>query len=195
MKTQQNNKTEKYKSQQYIPEKSEHLHDRKLPIPDNGNSKKLAKTGKKPGPPKLWTESKAMQLARDMVNYYEKNSHPVCLADFCSARGLYVQKISELANEFPRFSEHLKRIKSVLESRIVDRGMVARNPVFPIFMLKNHHGYKDQHDLNVSGQVVHEHVANINRAWQERIESSSQAVQDVEYQELTGEADNGADDA
>lgn len=65
----------------------------------------------------------------------------------------------------------LEKIKELCLLRLQDIGMrKGYNPATPIFLMKAVHGLIDKVDLNISGNVTHQHVQAINQAWSKRQE-------------------------
>lgn len=58
-----------------------------------------------------------------------------------------------------RIDEKLKKIENILEARLINHGLTARNPAFVIFMLKNHYGYQDKREVETETT----HVFKVSR--------------------------------
>jgi len=131
-------------------------------------------------PPKL-THDFAMKFVKDLYQYYQDTPRASTLVHGCAHLGHSKAIISDLSDRYPDFSDHISRLKTLLEARTIDKGETARNPIFSIFMLKSVYDYKDRVDLNVSGEVTVQHVTAINSAWMQRMHNKPQtAIEDAE---------------
>jgi hypothetical protein len=59
-----------------------------------------------------------------------------------------------LSNKFTSFSEIIKKAKQIQEAKLVEHGVFNNlNAPVTIFVLKNHHGYRDKQDIEHSGEI------------------------------------------
>ncbi len=76
------------------------------------------------GRPKKWTELEAMKLAEELDNWLKKNEMNFYFERFLfEEKSLYPQLISELSEQYPKFSEAIQRFKKIKEIRIMDLGL------------------------------------------------------------------------
>lgn len=58
-----------------------------------------------------------------------------------------------------RIDEKIKKIDSILESRLIKQGLTGKNFPFVIFLLKNHYGYQDKREVEQETT----HIFKVNR--------------------------------
>ncbi len=90
--------------------------------------------------------------------YLLENTKCIWLGIAIQERPYSLQRFSEWVNDFKdddEISESLKKIKEILESRIVDGAMRNKfNVAMSIFNLKNNYNWKDQHDVTTAGLPI-----------------------------------------
>ena len=78
----------------------------------------------------------------------------VILGELFNTRDYSMQRFSEWEDKFKnddRISESIKRIKSILETRLNIGGLKGKlNPTMTIFNLKNNYGWKDKTETDVT---------------------------------------------
>jgi hypothetical protein len=139
---------------------------------DNGNGKPKHPGGR----PVEWTEERALALVEDMEKWFNEHEDAIAIKEYTSTHGINPQKTSEL--KYPEFQERFKLLNDLLECRINKLGMVARNPAYPIFLQKNHHGYTDRQDIHSTGNITVNHQAGINAAWLEYTKQQAKLASD-----------------
>ena len=103
------------------------------------------------GRTKVYTEKAVKAIGNRMIKFFNENETSFFIGDFCVSEGFGKQRISEFANEFPFFSEQLKQVKMICESRLLQFGMSARNPTMSIFVLKCQHDWSDVQKIETKG--------------------------------------------
>jgi len=62
------------------------------------------------------------------------------------------ETMTEWEDEYPDFSETLKKIRQLQKERIIQTGFGAKNPTFSIFMLKANHGMMETEKRVLAGE-------------------------------------------
>lgn len=108
-----------------------------------------------------WDSETVMVTLNNMVDYLNQNKSVYTLTSALINFDLYNQWWSEMTEKFKDnslVSETIKRIESIIESRIVNDTMVgdAKSAAFSIFLLKNKFGYVDKHeqDFTTKGESL-----------------------------------------
>lgn len=65
-----------------------------------------------------WTEEKAMELARALIDWMKYDESNFLMGDFLIEHDLYASLISELSDRYPPFAEHIARAKEIEAHRI-----------------------------------------------------------------------------
>jgi hypothetical protein len=105
--------------------------------------------------PEKYTEEFVSTELAAMLSELKENETVVILGELFNNRDYSPQRFSEWEEKFkdnPEISESIKRIKSLLETRLNSGGLRGKlNPTMTIFNLKNNYGWKDktEQDLNV----------------------------------------------
>ncbi len=104
-----------------------------------------------------WTEAKAMDLAIELLEWYKEESKEgqsrIFFQEFLLGKDIYADVVAYLSGKYPSFSEVIKRAKQWQELRLIKWGTYNKtNTAVTIFMLKNHHGYRDEYGLRHSAQ-------------------------------------------
>ena len=102
-----------------------------------------------------WNEETVSAMLENMAGYLRENPAVYTITSAIVEFNLYPQWWSEMADKFREnafVSESIKRIESIIESRIVNDTMVgdAKSAAFSIFLLKNKFGYVDKQESNVT---------------------------------------------
>ncbi len=98
---------------------------------------------KKIGRPTIWTEEKALELGRELVEWMLADESRTYWQRFIVIeKGLYKELINDLVKKWPSFSPLLKRAKEIQELRLLET--VGKGEIKSLFVLKNHHGYADR---------------------------------------------------
>jgi hypothetical protein len=112
----------------------------------------------KGGRPLIWTEEKVMKLGNELLEWMLLSEDNIWFETFLYEKGeIYPQLISEMCVKYERFSELIKKIKKLQEGKIVNGALKQNlNTAMSIFLLKNHHGYKDkqEQDVNHKGEGI-----------------------------------------
>ncbi len=99
-----------------------------------------------------WTEEIALKLGNELIDWMKaKNKEGedkgnIFFEDFlCIENDLYEELISYLCDKFPMFLKLIKKAKKIQELKLIKFGIADRlQPTMTIFVLKNHHNYKDK---------------------------------------------------
>lgn len=104
------------------------------------------------GRPTIWTEEKVLELGEDLYNWMLEAPQNVWFETFLYERGdIYHQFISEMCEKYDKFSDIIKKVKKLQEAKIVNGALNNQlNTAMSIFLLKNHHNYKDKIDSDVN---------------------------------------------
>lgn len=127
----------------------------------------MAKRG--PKGPSRYTKKYIDALAEEIMQWFEENENEMHLVSFCAEKGIPKQNMSEFSKKNRKFSEALKRVKTISEARILANAYKMRNPTMSIFDLKCNHGWVDKQNLAV------EHSGNLN------LEIGFSTVKDSEF--------------
>lgn len=104
-------------------------------------------------PEKYTEEFVAYELAT-MLTELKENADVVILGELFNDRDYSPQRFSEWEEKFKdhaEISESIKRIKSLLETRLNSGGLRGKlNPTMTIFNLKNNYGWKDKSEQEIS---------------------------------------------
>jgi len=103
---------------------------------------------KKPGPkgPWKWTEEEALKVGYELLEWMEASEDNLFFQEFLvTKKGLYRDLVADLSGYYPEFARIVKKAKELQEFRLVRLAAKQKiNPVFTIFLLKNHHNYEDK---------------------------------------------------
>lgn len=99
------------------------------------------------GRPDDWTEEKANELGRELVEWFRKNENHIFWQEFLLLeKALYKDLIQYLLRKFPKseFARCVDMAKKFQEIRLCN-GALNRtlNPTMAIFLTKVHHGYSE----------------------------------------------------
>jgi hypothetical protein len=121
----------------------------------------------KGGRPLIWTEEKVMKLGDDLFNWMLDSQDNIWMETFLYENNeIYPQFISEMCIKYSKFSELIKKVKKIQEGKIVNGALKHNlNPTMSIFLLKNHHGYRDkqEQDINHKGESIVINVIKPNK--------------------------------
>lgn len=91
-----------------------------------------------------------------MLKELKKDDTVVILGELFDRRDYSLQRFSEWEKKFEKdaeISESIKRIKSILETRLNLGGLKGKlNPTMTIFNLKNNYGWRDKTEVEESGE-------------------------------------------
>ena len=106
----------------------------------------------KKGRPLVWTEEKVMKLGEDLYNWMIEDEKNIWFETFLYENGgIYHQFISEMCKKYPSFSDVIKKCKKLQEAKLINSALNNKtNTAMTIFLLKNHHGYKDKQEQDVN---------------------------------------------
>ena len=98
-----------------------------------------------------WTEEKATEVGDALLAWYTESETNLFFKDFLLENGYYKDLIEYLSNKFESFSDVIKKAQEWQELRLVKWGVLGKlNQTMTIFVLKNHHGYRDEHGLRLT---------------------------------------------
>lgn len=115
-----------------------------------------------------WTEEKALKLGNELINWLspkieviqgkQRDIHATNIfwEEFIVInKGYYDDLISYLCGKFNAFSDLIKKARKIQELKLVKYGIANRlQPAMTIFVLKNHHNYKDKQDITTGGEKL-----------------------------------------
>ena len=112
----------------------------------------------------VWTAEKIRQLGDELIDWLtekdengEENSNIFFEEFLIIKKGLYRKLISYLSGRDEKFKETIERAREIQEMKLIKFGCADRlQPTMTIFCLKNHHGYNDKRDIELSGEVRNE---------------------------------------
>lgn len=123
----------------------------------------------------IWTKERVIQELDFILNELRTNEEIVSLGDIFSKLDYSQQRFCEWANKYADISdkdnyseiisESYKKIKEMLEARIVKGATFNKmNPTFTIFNLKNNYGWKDKTEVdnNVNFQNTNDILNRLN---------------------------------
>jgi len=111
----------------------------------------------KGGRPKTWTKTAITGLIPKVLDFTERNSCPF-LEDFCLENDLCEAHISRFSDINAGFRQAIGRLMRKQKAMVLKGGLTRKfSDGFSKFVLINNHGMKDQSDLNLKGQVSHDH--------------------------------------
>lgn len=105
-----------------------------------------------------WVKDELREMIHIILNDEEIKSK----AQLFKLRGYSNKRFSEWRRKYDTntyVQEYLKKIEEIIESRLIDHGLNAKNPAFVIFMLKNHYGYQDKREVETETT----HVFKVSR--------------------------------
>jgi len=111
---------------------------------------------KKTGPkgPSKWTKPKIDKLADKMEDYYSKNDGSFQLLDFLNQEGILRQRLPEFCERSEKFTDSLKKVKQLLEARVVNMAHDSRNPTFGIFNLKANYQWQTKEVIEQKSEIT-----------------------------------------
>ena len=113
---------------------------------------KKAVKKKKTGRPETYTQEVLEKKAEELLNYFKDNPEKFQLSDWTIEHDYLPQHPTEWAAKSPIFSETLKKVKSILENRIVNMAQTG-NTTFGIFNLKCNYGWVDKQVVEQKSEV------------------------------------------
>ncbi len=95
-----------------------------------------------------WTEQIALDLGNELINWIKLDDN-IFFEDFLYiVKDLHPNIIGYLSKKYKSFNELLKRSKKIQELKLVKLGIKDKlQPAMTIFVLKNHHNYKDKQEI------------------------------------------------
>ena len=118
------------------------------------------KTGNKVA--EKWTLEEAMKIGYDLIAWMKEkdvngeDKGNIFYADFlCIENDYYEDLIGYLCKKFKPFLDLIKKAKEIQELKLVKFGVADRlQPAMTIFVLKNHHNYKDKQELETTNKTT-----------------------------------------
>lgn len=104
----------------------------------------------------VWTKPKIKKLADEMIDWLNEKDEDgedkgnIFFEEFLIIKkGLYRELIQYLSAKSDYFKNTVSRAKEIQELKLIKFGVADRlQSTMTIFCLKNHHGYKDSHQLD-----------------------------------------------
>jgi len=113
-----------------------------------------------------WTESEALNIGNGLLDWLniDNDDHIFFQEYLVDKHGLYEELISYLSGKYDSFLKLIKRCKKKQESKIVRYALKNKvNVTMAIFLLKNHHAYKDKTEQDVKMDTNIKHDSLIDR--------------------------------
>lgn len=109
-----------------------------------------------------WTEEKALKLGNELIDWLKakdkdgEDKGNIFFKEFLVIENdLYQDLIDYLDGKFESFSDLIKRAKIIQEIKLVKYGVADRlQAAMTIFVLKNHHDYKDKTEVEQTNKGV-----------------------------------------
>lgn len=102
-----------------------------------------------------WTEEKAIELGNRLIEWMNekddngKDKGNIFFKEFLMQNDVYQDLIEYLGDKFKSFSDLIRKAKQLQELKLIKFGIADRlQPTMTIFVLKNHHNYKDKQDID-----------------------------------------------
>ena len=113
-----------------------------------------------------WTLDEAMKLGNELIEWMkEKDKDDVDKGNIfyeeflCIENDYYEELISYLCKKFEPFFKLIKKAKKIQELKLIKFGIADRlQPTMTIFVLKNHHGYKDRSETENTNKNTIEYI-------------------------------------
>ena len=96
-----------------------------------------------------WTLESAMELGHGLLDWMEEDGNMFYQEYLCVANDYYEDLIGYLCKKFNPFLELIKKAEKIQEMKLVKGGLDGKtHPAMTIFVLKNHHEYKDKKEVD-----------------------------------------------
>jgi len=113
-----------------------------------------------------WTLDEAMKLGNELIEWMkEKDKDDVDKGNIfyeeflCIENDYYEELISYLCKKFEPFFKLIKKAKKIQELKLIKFGIADRlQATMTIFVLKNHHGYKDRSETENTNKNTIEYI-------------------------------------
>ena len=101
-----------------------------------------------------WTEQMVSDLANELIKWLQEDDN-IFFQDFLyNVKDLHPNIVSDMTARFTSFSELIKKAKKIQEVKLINMGVQNKlQPAMTIFVLKNHHNYKDRQIIEHEGGV------------------------------------------
>ena len=105
-----------------------------------------------------WTLEESMNLGYALIDWMKakddngEDKGNIFYEDFlCIENDYYEDLISYLCKKFNPFLDLIKKAKKIQELKLIKFGIADRlQPTMTIFVLKNHHNYKDKQEIEIT---------------------------------------------
>jgi hypothetical protein len=135
--------------------------------------------------PPTYTIEFIEQLA-DKLEQWIADPKNFWLGDFASDNGLWRQRLDEFADKSEKFSDALKRAKTIQESRIVQGAMAGiLNSTMAIFSLKNVAGWRDVQETESKTNIT---FTGFDKLKDEDLDALIEKLKDSTSQSSSGKA-------
>ena len=107
-------------------------------------------------PEEKWTEEKALELGNELIEWLSVKDNYFYEEFLVIVKDHYPGLASYLAEKFPSFSKLLKKALKMQELNLIKAGITKGEveQATLIFVLKNHHNYKDKKDFTSDGDKI-----------------------------------------
>ena len=101
-----------------------------------------------------WTDDKIQELIDKFTEWWKDQDNLFWKEFFVEQEGYYPGIISYLEESNQLFSNFIKKAREKQEYRLLKKGLSNKlNPTLSIFVLKNHHDYKDKSEVENNSTV------------------------------------------
>lgn len=104
---------------------------------------------------KKYTEDVVMQIANDMVEYFQTNLDAIHFVEFCADYTINKTRLHEFRKQYSFFNDAYELCRTIITKRWIAMGKKndAKNQAFVIFGLKNvdSDDFKDKQEYELSG--------------------------------------------
>lgn len=99
-----------------------------------------------------WTEEKALEIGNDLLDWIKEDTKEnIFVSDYLVRNGYYKDMVDYLQEKYESFSDIIKNALQIQEMKLVKYGTQGKlQPAITIFVLKNHHDYRDRTDQNIN---------------------------------------------
>lgn len=133
------------------------------------------KPKKKIGRPREWTDARIEALAADLFKWFTEDESRLFYGSWMVNHGLHWEHLSRFRSVSDVFRETCKKVDALQEERLVLLGL--KNPVMPIFVLKNKHGWADKQEVKTEQHITHaEDRKQLEELDQERLKDRLRAL-------------------
>ena len=107
-------------------------------------------------PEEKWTEVKALQLGKDLIEWQKENPVNMFWEEFCiMEKDIHPRTIAYLTHKFSSFCNLLDMAKKLQEIKLKKYGTADKlNAAITKFVLINEHDWKDKRDIEMNAGIT-----------------------------------------